>query len=145
MNSIAALLLFALLQQPGTVQKPAAGQPCTGPALVGTWQLFEWGGKPWPSSQPTAYKHVTPTHFFVVAVDAEGLAAYGHGGPYELAAGGKYTESIVHGFGNPFSSLRGTKVTFECSVEGEVWHNVGQIGDQTFDERWKRVKAGEGK
>jgi hypothetical protein len=140
MLSMIALLVVASLQQPATAEKPAPRQPCSGQKLVGTWQLAEWSGTPVPSTGPTTLKHITPTHFFVVAVDDKGTASYGHGGPYEVS-GNTYTETIVHGFGDPFGQLRGTKVSFECGLEGDVWHNVGEIGGQTFDERWKRVTA----
>lgn len=81
---------------------------------------------------------------FVLSADATGLASYGHGGPYTVSAG-TYTESITHGFGPPFSQLRGMKVSLQCSIEGDVWHSIGEIGGQTFDERWRRVPAATGK
>jgi hypothetical protein len=131
------IVLAVLLQSKGSEQKTTE-QSCTEPALVGTWQLVKSGDEARSGDAPTALKHVTPTHFFVLSVDATGLASYGHGGPYTLSAG-IYTESIVHGFGAPFSQIRGTKVSFKCGIDKDVWHITGEIGGQTFDEQWKRV------
>lgn len=141
MKAIVVPILLAVLAQSSAPQqgKPT-GRTCTGPALIGTWQLAKSAGEPAPASGSTPLKHVTPTHFFVVAPDSTGLASYGHGGPYTLS-GSTYTESITHGFGAPFSQLRGTSVSFQCSIEGDVWHSVGEIGGQTFDEHWRRVTA----
>jgi hypothetical protein len=140
MNPVVVMLLLALLEQPGVAQKESAQKPCSGPELVGTWQLVESGGSPVPAGESTSLKHVTPTHFFVLSADEKGVASYGHGGPYTVSAG-TYTESIAHGFGEPFTQLRGMKVSFKCSIEAEAWHNVGEIAGQTFDERWKRVRV----
>ena len=138
MKTFAAAILVAVLAQPGASQQTkATQQPCTPAALVGTWQLERSGAEVNAASGSTL-KHVTPTHFFVVAADATGLATYGHGGPYALKDG-TYTESISHGFGAPFGQLRGMSVSFTCSIDADVWRSVGEIGGTTFDERWKRV------
>ena len=110
---------------------------CPRPALVGTWQLVTRRGEAIPAEGPTSLKHLTPTHFFVLSADATGLASYGHGGPYTVS-GGKYTESITHGFGAPFTQLlRGMTISFQCSLEKDGWHIVGEIEGQTVDE-WRR-------
>jgi hypothetical protein len=141
MNSFVVTLLLAVLSQSNASQKKPTEQPCTGPALVGSWQLVKSASEESPAGGSTAIKHVTTTHFFVLsAADATGLVSYGHGGPYTLS-GGTYTESITHGFGSPFSQLRGMKISFQCSIEGDVWHSIGEIGGQTFDERWRRLPA----
>jgi hypothetical protein len=137
-------LLLAALAQSNPPQTKPKEQPCTGSTLVGTWELLKSAGEATPAAGSTVLKHVTPTHFFVLSADATGLASYGHGGPYTVS-GSTYTESIAHGFGAPFSELRGTKVSFQCSIEGEVWHSIGNIGGQTFDERWRRLPAATGK
>ena len=131
------ILLVAVAQSSEPLQKPSP-QPCAATTLVGTWQLAKSGGEATAGSGSTVLKHVTPTHFFVLSADASGSASYGHGGPYTLS-GDTYTESITHGFGAPFTQLRGTSVALRCSIEGDQWHTVGQIGDQTFDEYWNRV------
>jgi hypothetical protein len=137
---VVTILLTALAQSSAPQQSKSREQPCTGPMLIGTWQLARTAGDAAAASTPTTLKHVTPTHFFVVATDSTGLASYGHGGPY-IVSGNTYTESITHGFGAPFGQIRGMSVSFQCSIEGDVWHSVGQIGGQTFDEHWRRVSA----
>lgn len=144
MKTFVVAILAAVLAQSNPPQQSKTEQTCTGPALVGTWQLIKSGGEAPSAGDLTALKHVTQTHFFVVSVDATGLAAYGHGGPYTLS-NGRYTESIAHGFGAPFSQLRGTSVSFQCRIAADVWHSVGEIGGQTFDEHWKRVAPGAAK
>jgi hypothetical protein len=144
MNSFVVTPLLAVLAQLNPSQTKPTEQPCTGPALVGSWELVKSADEATPAGGPTGFKHVTPTHFFVLSADATGLASYGHGGPYTVS-GSTYTESITHGFGSPFSQLRGMKVSFQCKIEGDVWHSVGEIGGQTFDERWRRLPAATGK
>jgi hypothetical protein len=139
MKTFAAAILVAIVAQPGASQQTkTTEQPCTPAALVGTWQLQE------NDASGSTLKHVTPTHFFVVAADATGLASYGHGGPYTVK-GGTYTESITHGFGAPFGQLRGMSVSLTCGIDADVWHTAGEIGGTTFDERWKRVPPAAGK
>jgi hypothetical protein len=138
---VVTILLAVLAQSSAPQQRKSTEQPCTGATLIGTWQFAKTAGEAAPASEPTSLKHVTPTHFFVVGrQDSTGLASYGHGGPYTVS-GITYTESITHGFGAPFSQLRGMSVSFQCSIEGDVWHIIGQIGDQKFDEYWRRVPA----
>ena len=133
----AAILVAVLAQSSPSQQTKVTEQLCTPASLVGTWQLLQSGGEATAAGGSTL-KHVTPTHFFVVAADAAGLASYGHGGPYTLKEA-TYTESITHGFGQPFSQIRGMSVSFKCSMDADVWHSVGDIGGMTIDERWKRV------
>jgi hypothetical protein len=138
MKTFAAAILVAVLAQSSALQQTkATEQPCTPASLVGTWQLLQSGGEAKAGGGSTL-KHVTPTHFFVVAADAAGLASYGHGGPYTLNES-TYTESITHGFGQPFDQIRGMSVSFKCSMDADVWHSVGELGGMAFDERWKRV------
>jgi hypothetical protein len=92
---------------------------------------------------PTAFKHVTPTHFVVYQVAADGTNAveWAHGG-LAAVAGGTYTEKIQHGFGNPFSNVKGQSIAFQCSVEGnDRWHVSGTINGTPIRETWKRVSA----
>jgi hypothetical protein len=145
MKAAALIVLFALAQQPpaATAEKAVSGQPCSMRALVGTWQIIESDGKPFASDGRTVYKHVTPTHYFVLNVDASGLASYGHGGPYTASAD-TYAESITQGFGSSFEALRGLKGQFRCSVSGDRWHVVGSVpgvpGEGHVDETWQRVR-----
>ena len=75
MKTFAAAILVAVLAQPGASQQTkVTEQPCTPAALVGTWQLERSGAEVNAASGSTL-KHVTPTHFFVVAADATGQAS----------------------------------------------------------------------
>jgi hypothetical protein len=102
--------------------------------------MVESGGQSPAETDPAEHKHVTPTHFVVLSVDAKGAMSYALGGPYTIS-GGTYTESIKYGFGAPFEQLRGMKVPFQCRIEAGRWHIVGQINGQSIDERWMREPA----
>jgi hypothetical protein len=143
--TILVVALIAVTAQTSPPDK-LPGQPCTSAALVGTWTMAEQtvGGQETPigPSNPVEYKQVTPTHFFVyqVAPGPKPIVAWAHGGAYALP-GGTYTESIEHGFGEPFKALGGQSIPFQCSIEGtDTWHIAGQIGGMPFRETWKRVK-----
>jgi hypothetical protein len=140
MRTFVLTIMLAFVGHSTTPQQKPTEQPCTASALVGTWQLVKSDSEATAAEGSTALKHVTQTHFFVLSVDATGLASYGHGGAYTLA-GGTYTESVTHGFGAPFQLLRGMNISFKCSIDKEVWHVVGEINGQIFDEHWKRVPA----
>ena len=142
---VVALISVAVAQTPTPASLP--GQPCTGPALVGTWTGVEstFGGDTfrYGPDTPTAFKHVTPTHFVVYQVAAGGTNAveWAHGG-LAAVAGGTSTEKIQHGFGNPFSNVKGQSIAFQCSVEGnDRWHVSGTINGTPIRETWKRVSA----
>ena len=145
MTAAALMVLLAVAQQApaGTAEKAVPGPPCSGPALVGTWRIIESDGKPLAADGRTVYKHVTPTHYFVLNVDASGLASYGHGGPYTASAD-TYTESITQGVGSSFEALRGLKGQFQCRISGDRWHIVGSVpgvpGEGHVDETWQRVR-----
>jgi hypothetical protein len=135
-------MLFAFLAHSahGGGQPAAASRPCTKTDLVGSWKLTLSEDKP-PTGGETAYKHVTPTHFFVLSTDAEGLASYAHGGPYTLT-GGAYAESTTHGFGPAFAALRGMTLQMQCRMDGERWHVVGNVPNVgSWDEVWTRMTA----
>ena len=138
MTTAIALEMFGLLQQPGTAGKSLAGRPCTGAELIGTWQLAQNGGQP-PPSEYTFYKHLTPTHFVVESFDGSGRVSYSHGGTYTVS-GGKYTESITHGFGEVFENWGRSNVLFDCRTETDRLHIVGNDG--AMDEVWAHVATG---
>jgi len=138
MTTAIALLVLGLLQQPGTAGKALAGRPCTGPELVGTWQLAQNGGQPPPSGY-TFYKHLTPTHFVVESFDSSGKVSYSHGGTYTVSAG-NYTESLTHGFGEVFANLGRSQVAFACRIDADRLHIVG--ADGAIDEVWAHVATG---
>jgi hypothetical protein len=138
---LAVLAVLAGLQTPAAVPKSA--QACTSAALVGTWQVASarLGDEVSPTgpNDPVEYKHLTPTHFVVYQVTKDGVMNWAHGGPYTLA-GGTYTETLQHGFGEPFKALGAVSIPFKCSMEGsDTWHISGKIGEASLEETWKRV------
>jgi hypothetical protein len=135
------LAVLAGLQTPGAAPKSA--QACTSAALVGTWQVAsaKLGDEVSPTgpNDPVEYKHLTPTHFVVYQVTKDGMMNWAHGGPYTFA-GDTYTETLQHGFGEPFKALGAVSIPFKCSMEDrDTWHISGKIGEATLDETWKRV------
>jgi hypothetical protein len=139
--TIILLALFAVWQTSGGAS--TSGQACTSAALVGTWQVAyaKMGDQVSPTgpTDPIEYKHVTPTHFVVYQVTKEGKMNWAHGGPYTLAAD-TYTETLQHGFGEPFTAMGAVSIPFKCSMEGrDTWRISGKLGDTSLDETWKRV------
>jgi hypothetical protein len=141
------LLLALLVASQTSAAATASAQPCTSAALVGTWQVAsaKLGDQlaAMGPDDPTEYKHLSPTHFVVYQVTKDGTMNWAHAGPYTVA-GGTYTETLRHGFGEPFKSLGAVSIPFNCSMEGkEIWHISGKVGDTALDETWKRVNGGD--
>jgi hypothetical protein len=137
------IILLALLAAWQTSGGAPTSQACTSAALVGTWQIAyaKFGDQVSPTgpNDPVEYKHLTPTHFVVYQVTKEGTMNWAHGGPYTLAKD-TYTETLQHGFGEPFKALGTVSIPFKCSMEGrDTWHISGKLGDAALDETWKRV------
>src|SRR5262249_61226652 len=68
--------------------------------LVGTWKMVKarYGGKEANvlSEEHTEFKHVTPAHFILVAIDKDGKVGGAIGGAFTLR-GGKYGERAAGG------------------------------------------------
>ena len=142
--TLVLLALLAASQAPASATTSA--QPCTPAALVGTWQVASarMGDQVSPTGpdDPIEFKHLTPTHFVVYQVTKTGTMNWAHGGPYTLA-GGTYTETLQHGFGEPFTAMGHVSIPFKCSMDGtDVWHISGTIADTPLEETWKRVSTG---
>ena len=125
------------------------GQACTPAALVGTWKIVEakQGGETLPAgpTDPIQYKYLTPTNFMVFEVAPTGAKTinWAHGGTYTVA-GGTYTESIQHGFGQPYSVVSGKSFAFQCTLEGnDTWHMAGDVAGTPIIETWRRVSGDE--
>lgn len=146
MKPVVLLAVLAFLQQPTGPPPSLPGQPCTGAALVGTWQFVERTRGPRPDLDGlTAYKHVTPSHFVVTRVNGTGVVDSAHGGSHAFA-GGTYTETLEF-----FSTheryakvQRGVKVAFQCAMDGDDWRIAGEFNGVMMEERWRRVAAGSG-
>ncbi|AMY10018.1 hypothetical protein LuPra_03245 [Luteitalea pratensis] len=141
MLNVALVALLTALQpstppQPATPAQPEVkGQACTARELVGTWQIIDVPAIPGVTS---VLKHVTPTHYFVVWLGGNGVVQAGHGGP-QTFANGTHTTSIEHGFGPVFEKYRGASGTYQCRLNGDIWHNVGENQGIKINEQWRRV------
>ena len=139
MLNVALTTLLAVLQ-PAAPQPGPAGQPCTAREMVGTWQFTGKSGAP---GVATVLKHITPTHFFVARLAPNDVVVSGLGGTIAVASG-TYTETLRHGFGAPVEEMekyRGMSVAFQCRLDGDLLHLVGQLQDRKLDERWRRVSG----
>ena len=138
MLTVALAALLATVPQTSTAAQPKLeGQACTARELIGTWQI---ASKPSTPGITTALKHVTPTHFFVVRLGAKNVAQSGHGGPYSVA-NGTYTETVEHGFGEAFEKFPGVSVSFQCRLNGDMLHIVGEYQGHKMNEQWRRVSG----
>ena len=137
MLNVALVALLTALQPSTPAQPELKGQACTAPELVGTWQIIDMPSMPMPGIT-TVLKHVTPTHYFVVWLGANGVVQAGHGGPYKIV-NGTHTTTIEHGFGPLFEKYRGASASYQCRLSGDIWHNVGENQGMKIDEQWRRV------
>ena len=135
MLNVALLALLTAFQPSTPAQPELKGQACTASELVGTWQLIDSPSIPGVTS---ALKHVTPTHYFVVWLGANGVVQAGHGGPHRFA-NGTHTTTIEHGFGPVFEKYRGKSGSYQCRLSGDIWHNVGENFGTKINEQWRRV------
>jgi hypothetical protein len=77
---------------------------------------------------------------FEIAPGGANTITWAHGGTYTLAAGA-YTENVQHGYGTPFSVVRGKSFVFQCTTEGDdMWHIAGDVAGTPIVETWKRVR-----
>ena len=142
MLNVALVALLTAFQASTPAQPELKGQACTARELVGTWQSTSKPSMPMPDIT-SVLKHITPTHFFVVRIGAKDVVTSGHGGPYTLA-NGTYTETLQHGFGAFFDRARGASVPFQCRLNGDILHIVGEYQGTKVDEQWKRVSGTSG-
>ena len=143
------IVLVALIVGAAQASTPASlpGNACSPGALVGTWRVVEakQGGEILPTGPTDAieYKHITPTHFIVFQVTADGAntITWAHGGSYTLADK-TYTENVQYGFGQPFPVVGGKSFAFQCTIEGnDTWHIAGDVAGTPIVETWRRVSS----
>ena len=104
--------------------------------LRGTWKLmaFKYGSDEKFSDVPEFVKYVkniTRSHFSWASYDEEGNIVGAGGGTY-VVEGDKYIEKIDF-FHPPGSSLSGTSVTFNFTLEGNKWTISGYIKSLNLD------------
>jgi hypothetical protein len=111
--------------------------------LVGTWKMVKakYGGKEYDIPEGTTeFKHITPAHFMLAAIDKDGNVRAAIGGPYTLK-GEKYEETPEYGLSEVFTNIKGKPQSFECKVEGAKWYHNGTISNGlTIEEVWERVE-----
>jgi len=117
------------------------------PSLVGSWELVsisesaaaltgEFESDPLYEEQPTL-KILNDTHWMFIRQSAEGFV-HAQGGRYTLEPGGFYTEMVEY---SAIPQNVGEQFMFECEVVGDsVWHHVGGVNDNRYDEKWRRVE-----
>ena len=110
--------------------------------LVGTWKMVKakYGGREYDIPEGTTeFKHVTPAHFMLAAIDKDGIVRAAIGGPYILK-GGKYEETPEYGLSEVFTNIKGKPQSFDCKVEGNKWYHNGTLSNGlTIEEVWERV------
>jgi hypothetical protein len=146
MKPVALIAVLAFLQQPATPPTSLPGEPCTPSSVVGTWQFVErTRGPATDLGDLQAYKHVTPTHFIVTRVSANGLVDSAHGGSQAFVKGA-YTETLEFFSAHQrFAKIsRGTQVSYQCAMDGNEWRIGGKFNDVAVEERWRRVGSGPG-
>jgi WD40 repeat protein len=122
------------------------GKQLSNPAThLGTWQLvsFKYNDAENWSEAPKDQRRirlVTETHFTWVNYEtANGKAQTMAGGTYTFSEG-KYIETIDFA-GEGMTEYLGKKQAFTIRVEGDKWHQSGQLSDGTrIEEVWERVK-----
>ena len=127
-----------------TVADPKKAEASADNKLVGTWKMVKarYGGKEANvlSEEHTEFKHVTPAHFILVAIDKDGKVGAAIGGPYTLK-GEKYEETPEYGLSEIFTNIKGKRQSFECKVEGNKWYHNGTLSNGlTIEEVWERVE-----
>jgi hypothetical protein len=108
--------------------------------LIGTWKMVKarYNGK--EANIGTEFKHITPAHFMLAAIDKDGTVRAAIGGPYTLK-GEKYEEMPEYGLSEVFTSIKGKALSFECKVEGNKWYHNGTLSNGlTIEEVWERVE-----
>jgi hypothetical protein len=124
-----------------TVSDPKKAEAKAENKLVGTWKMVKakYGGKEYDIAN-TEFKHVTPAHFMLAAINKDGEIGAAIGGPYTLK-GEKYEETPEYGLSEIFTNIKGKPQSFECKVEGNKWYHNGTLSSGlTIEEVWERVE-----
>jgi hypothetical protein len=125
-----------------TAGDPKKAEAKTENKLVGTWKMVKakYGGVEYKIPEETPeFKHVTPAHFMLAAIDKDGNLRAAIGGPYTLK-GEKYEETPEYGLSEIFTNIKGKPQSFECKVEGAKWYHNGTLSNGlTIEEVWERV------
>ena len=117
------------------------------PSLVGSWELVqinetagaltgEFESDPNYQEAPTL-KILNETHWMFIRQSADEFV-HAQGGRYSLDPGGFYTEVVEY---SAIPENVGKQFMFECELEGDsIWHHVGGVSDNRYDEVWHRVR-----
>jgi hypothetical protein len=136
-----------LEEEAATAEAVAAGNgddPC--PSLVGSWELVsiasdapalsqEFDTDPNYQEAPTL-KVLNETHWMFIRQSSDQFI-HAQGGRYDLNDG-QYTETVEY---SALPDNIGKSFAFECRLEGDsLWHHVGGLGDNRYNEVWRRVR-----
>ena len=126
-----------------TAADPKKAEASADNKLVGTWKMVKakYGGKEYNIPEGTTeFKHVTPAHFMLAAIDKDGTVRAAIGGPYTLK-GERYVETPEYGLSEVFTNIKGKPQSFECKVQGNKWYHNGTVSSGlTIEEVWERVE-----
>ena len=129
----------------GAVAAENGGSVC--PSLVGSWELVQinesagalsgdFQSDPNYHEAPTL-KILNETHWMFIRQSADEFV-HAQGGRYTLDAGGFYSEFVEY---SAIPENVGAQFMFECEVVGDsIWHHVGGVSDNRYDEIWRRVQ-----
>jgi hypothetical protein len=138
---LVALAAFTSISSgPSTAADPNQAESRTENKLIGTWKMVKarYGGK--EANIGTEFKHVTPAHFMLAAIDKDGTIRAAIGGPYTLK-GERYEERPEYGLSDVFTIVKGKPQSFEWKVEGNKWYHNGTLTNGlTIEEVWERVE-----
>jgi hypothetical protein len=140
---VSLIAVAAFTSGRSTASDPKKAEGKTENKLVGTWKMVRarYGGVEYKIPEGTTeFKHVTPAHFMLAAIDKDGIVRAAIGGPYILK-GEKYEEMPEYGLSEVFTNIKGKPQSFECKVEGNKWYHNGTVTNGlTIEEVWERVE-----
>ena len=141
---VGLIALAAFTSGRSTAADPKKAEASADNKLVGTWKMVKarYGGKEANvlSDEHTEFKHITPAHFILVAIEKDGKVMAAIGGPYTLK-GEKYEETPEYGLSEIFTNIKGKPQSFECKVKGNKWYHNGTLSSGlTIEEVWERVE-----
>ena len=142
--SLVAIAAFTSGHSISGDQKKTDTKAKTENKLIGTWKMVKarYGGQEYNPSEggKIEYKHVTPAHFMLAAINKDGIVGAAIAGPYTLK-GAKYEETPEYGLSDVFTIVKGKTQSFDCKVEGNKWYHNGTLTNGlTIEEVWERAE-----
>ncbi len=144
-RSIASVVLTLLLLTVVLWADEQAPEEKLSKELIGTWKLVsaKYGGiDQGLPSQLICLKHITPTHQTWMRIESDsGEVVTIACGKWSIK-GDQFSATPEFGMGTAFSSVKGTKNTFTCKIDGNRWFHAGLLRkyDLTLEEVWERQR-----